>query len=107
MTAERHYVDRESVAIEALSCGECGAAVECDGDSCWHADPELNPHELAYVIPEGWTAGDLGTCRSCAAPVMWATTRSGAKNPINPDGVSHFATCPQASSWRRRKPVTP
>lgn len=62
---------------------------------------------LVWTTPEGWTAGDIGECRSCLAPVMWATTGDGAKNPVNPDGVTHFATCPDASSWRRRKPVAP
>ena len=63
-------------------------------------------------------------CRSCDAPIAWATTPSGRKMPLSAapagnvtlrsDGVavvvaagegsyvSHFATCPQAAQHRRR-----
>ncbi len=65
-------------------------------------------------------------CRSCDAPIVWATTPSGRKMPLSAvadghgnvrlrsDGValvvalgegsyvSHFATCPQAAQHRRR-----
>lgn len=72
------------------------------------------------------------TCRSCGAPVIWAKTEKGKSMPVDAnavdppdtgnilltleDGVltakyvlsasglrlSHFATCPQAPSWRKR-----
>jgi hypothetical protein len=59
-----------------------------------------------WVIPIGWTRAD-GTgrdaaCRSCRAEVLWCTTPSGKRAPINRDGTSHFATCPQADAWRKR-----
>ncbi|MEA3346945.1 MAG: hypothetical protein U9Q21_02510 [Candidatus Auribacterota bacterium] len=67
------------------------------------------------------------TCRSCGAPVIWATDIKGKKQILdaNPKRVyiistilrddenvvelrngfeSHFATCPDAGKWR--KPVT-
>lgn len=56
----------------------------------------------AFAVPIGWTAGDIGECRSCHARVMWCTTPNGKRAPIDPDGKSHFATCPQADSWRKR-----
>ena len=40
-------------------------------------------------------------CRSCGATIFWVETKNGKKMPINADGVSHFATCPQAETWRR------
>lgn len=40
-------------------------------------------------------------CRSCGAAIMWVETKRGKRAPINPDGTSHFASCPQADSWRR------
>jgi hypothetical protein len=63
----------------------------------------------------------LGTCRSCGARIEWATLAgSGKRMPFNPpivlegtlvDGqtaavdmtqtTSHFATCPEADTWRR------
>lgn len=65
-------------------------------------------------------------CRSCEAPVVWATSTTGKATPmqVDPAGAwiivdgrarlkkdgdegpfytSHFATCPQASSWRGKK----
>lgn len=68
-----------------------------------------------------------GECRSCHAAIVWATLISGSRMPFNapltiarvrePGGAgeraiadvdvevtySHFATCPQAAQWRRRK----
>ena len=73
----------------------------------------------------------MSTCRSCGAPVVWAYTESGKRMPVDsaphPRGnlmlhydqgtwrVSvvptygpglrhrpHFATCPDAESWRKR-----
>lgn len=63
-------------------------------------------------------------CRSCRAPIVWLTTEKGhlipvdAETYIHGDGVSthgvdrfsplrghvsHFATCPDATKWRKRR----
>jgi len=64
-----------------------------------------------------------GECRSCHRPIDWATVVESGKNmpfdaPVQPSSTilvddraveiidtdkspSHFATCPQASLWRR------
>ena len=43
------------------------------------------------------------SCRSCGATVLFLrATRSGKSSPIDPDGKSHFATCPDAPHWRAR-----
>lgn len=71
----------------------------------------------------------MSACRSCGAPIKWATSWNGPPIPLDPvpredgnihldhgravvvhrfDGdelgamfVSHFATCPHADQWRR------
>ncbi|MBS0364943.1 MAG: hypothetical protein JSR67_03855 [Proteobacteria bacterium] len=53
-------------------------------------------------------------CKSCRARIVWLTTEAGKKIPVDADTVeaddeiyehgrhvSHFGTCPQASSWRK------
>jgi hypothetical protein len=37
----------------------------------------------------------------CGARVAWLKSIAGILTPVNQDGLSHFATCPQAPSWRR------
>lgn len=39
------------------------------------------------------------TCRSCGATIVWREL-AGRQHPYNPDGTSHFMTCPDAESWR-------
>jgi len=46
-------------------------------------------------------------CRSCGALIWWGKTAAGKSNPFDvQDGartaVTHFSTCPQASTWSRR-----
>lgn len=43
------------------------------------------------------------TCRSCGAPITWVKTESGKWMPLDPDGTSHFATCPDAAKWRKKR----
>jgi len=62
------------------------------------------PEPAPFVIPEGWVPDNLARCRSCGAPIMWCITAKGRKAPVDRDGTNHFATCPQASSWRRGRP---
>lgn len=60
-------------------------------------------------------------CWSCGAPIIWCTTASGKRMPLNPEPqqlvvldsaerghvrdcyVPHFATCPHASAHRRKE----
>lgn len=46
--------------------------------------------------------GEPGECRSCHAPVLWRLTAKGKRAPFDQDGTSHFATCPDATRWRKR-----
>lgn len=54
------------------------------------------------TIPEGCEFRDMGECRSCRARVAWVVTAKGKRAPYNPDGISHYATCPQAATWRKK-----
>lgn len=68
-----------------------------------------------WLIPDGWTVAPRATpthCRSCQQPVLFATNeKTGKASPFDyvpnihepTDSVSHFATCPQAASWRKRQ----
>lgn len=70
--------------------------------------------------------GGRGTCRSCGAGIVWYETLGGKKMPFNgspkverprrdemdperrwigdlPRSEVHWATCPQATSWRTRQ----
>ncbi len=43
-------------------------------------------------------------CRSCGARVAWLkTVKTGSLAPVNPDGTSHFGTCPDGPAWRKPK----
>jgi hypothetical protein len=72
---------------------------------------------------------ELGSCRSCDAPIEWAVTNNGRRIPLDVapgdrpnividagvayavppgkgDRTSHFVTCPNADAHRRRRPVS-
>ena len=72
----------------------------------------------------------MSNCRTCGAPILWAVTGQGKRMPLDVDRrpvlvvegelddgtaivsqqagyTSHFATCPQADDWRRKKPAKP
>lgn len=54
------------------------------------------------------------SCRSCGAPIVWLATAAGKRIPADAETVtagdtqfekaaghiSHFATCPEAKTWR-------
>lgn len=54
------------------------------------------------ALPEALAAGDAAFCRSCGADIIWAITPKGARHPYDPDGASHFGTCPDANSWSKK-----
>jgi hypothetical protein len=56
-----------------------------------------------WTIPPGYTPDNIGRCRSCDAAILWAITPRGKKSPLDPDGASHFGTCPTAEQWRKPK----
>lgn len=42
-------------------------------------------------------------CKACFAPMLWVLTTKGNRAPLNPDGTSHFASCPEAERFRRKR----
>lgn len=65
--------------------------------------------------PTGPTAADLrkrigallsncgtpGTCKGCGAQIYWLQHRNGRNTPYTPEGLNHFADCPQAKRFKR------
>lgn len=42
-------------------------------------------------------------CSSCRAQIFWIVTKAKKRMPVNGDGTSHFATCPNADLHRKPK----
>lgn len=46
--------------------------------------------------------GTKSYCKSCGAEINWVKTESGKFTPINLDGLTHWATCPDAKKFKKR-----
>lgn len=46
----------------------------------------------------------MAQCQACAAEIEFILTAHGKHMPIDADGTSHFATCPQAERFRKPAP---
>lgn len=53
-----------------------------------------------WIAPPGWELVGLGICRGCREPIAWSRTPAGRSAPLDRDGTSHFATCPEADRFR-------
>jgi len=42
-------------------------------------------------------------CRSCHQPIWWVTTKFKKAMPLNNDITPHFASCPDAQKWRKKR----
>ena len=67
--------------------------------------PAYDGPPFGYVVPTGYTFDNLGRCASCGATIAWCLTPKGNRAPMDRDGISHFASCPNAADHRRPKPV--
>lgn len=74
-------------------CERCGERIHA-GYIIAKPEPERKAGHID--IPAG-TAKK--SCSSCGADIYWIITAAGKKMPVDPDGVSHFATCPQSKRW--------
>ena len=48
-------------------------------------------------------AGTPGRCKGCDATIYWLSTRRDAVLPYTSEGLPHFADCPQADKFRKKK----
>ena len=57
------------------------------------------PNEIRPEMPAGYSA-----CRGkgCGMPIRWDVTALGKHTPLNPDGSSHWDTCPAAAQFKKR-----
>lgn len=47
--------------------------------------------------------GNPSTCRGCGDPIWWITTKYKKAMPLNNDLTLHFASCPEARKFRKKK----
>jgi len=57
--------------------------------------------------PSEWSIVSVGVCRGCRQSIAWARTPAGRTAPLNRDGTSHFATCPEADRFRLARSQQP
>lgn len=62
---------------------------------------ELYERQVALTTALLKRVGQEGHCRSCKASIFWVTHFNGRVAPYDPDGQSHFATCPHAAVHRK------
>jgi hypothetical protein len=78
-------------------CGKCHqCSVHCE---CFN--PTFSPTLDSVREPEG----DRGICRApeCRAVIWWQVTAKGKRTPVNADGSPHWADCPAAKSFSKRR----
>lgn len=46
----------------------------------------------------------MPACRACKKPIQFTETKNGKLMPVEEDGVSHFARCPQAERFKKPAP---
>ena len=68
-----------------------GQADNADGAESGFVRPKPD-----YITPR------IFPCRGCGATIAMWRTPAGKNFPADPDGTSHFATCPQAQRFRDR-----
>jgi hypothetical protein len=76
----------------------------CWREGCGQAVPVVAKRaparaEIKYPIPPG---AKSSACRGCGAFVYWIRTLTGKQMPVDPDGTSHFATCPKAAEFKNK-----
>lgn len=52
---------------------------------------------------EGYHFRGVGLCRGCKSQIYWWLTPTAKKTPAELDGSPHWAVCPAAGQFRRRR----
>lgn len=47
--------------------------------------------------------GTPGRCKGCNLAIYWVSTRRDSVLPYTAEGLPHFADCPKASEFRKKK----
>jgi len=58
--------------------------------------------DIRFPIPPS-TPPNRCSSPYCGKTIYWIVTRTGRNMPVDPDGISHFATCIAANAFRRRE----
>lgn len=86
---------------DVLKMTKNGSTILMDPDGLIHwmrCTPETR---LSRVLN---TLGSPGNCKSCGAPVLWITSKNGKPTIWDKNGVSHWATCPNAAKHKTATP---
>ena len=61
-------------------------------------------NETTIRTKSGPNGERITACRSCGAEIYWGVTAAGRRVPISvATGTTHFADCPDAKRWTKRK----
>lgn len=67
------------------------------------------PKTMDEMNAAGYKFDNHATCRGCGDDIEWWLSPKGSKVPMNPmdkgtsPAVSHFATCPNSSDFRKER----
>jgi hypothetical protein len=60
------------------------------------------PQSLDALTAAGYVYSGSAHCRKCNGRILWYKTPVNAKlMPMNPDGTTHWATCPNAKDFKK------
>jgi hypothetical protein len=63
------------------------------------------PTTAKGFIEQGYTKKNTGTCRGCGADLIWYLTPKGKAMPVETLTLEpHWAKCPNAEDFRKKKP---
>lgn len=65
--------------------------------SASEARAEVRLRGLLHII------GRPAKCERCDAAIFWVRTKNNKPHPIDPTGVTHFATCPNPANYRQAR----
>jgi hypothetical protein len=76
------------------------------------SDPTAQAHTLMQQVAGlrsniktlyGHLGFEQGNCRACGRLIWWGVTKAGKRAPYTADALNHFADCPGADQFRKKK----